>query len=384
MKIGYISPSILPSRFANSIHVVHQSLALQELGHEVELFAVRKVLKDANLVNSIGAFYGVRINGIKLSTIFWPITRLGLPMLAIFGFLSVLFRGQYDLVISRNALASFMFSFFRINFIVVEVHNLEGGMSGWFLKQACLGRNVQVVCISNALKRDLIKSFGKPLRTVEVLHDAAPLRENLTKQGRTNEKQKLKELTGSKMKFSCAYVGHLYRGRGIEVILEIAKELDDINFYIIGGNEDDIKRFSLLSDQKNIFFLGHVRHDSALAMMEAVDLLLMPYQKRVSIGIKGHDTSQWMSPMKMFEYMSAGRAIVASNLPVLKEVLKHEKNAFLVPTKDVNSWIHAIKYLRENPVIRKRIGLNAQLECRSKYTWINRAKSLVELVSNET
>ena len=54
----------------------------------------------------------------------------------------------------------------------------------------------------------------------------------------------------------------------------------------------------------------------------------MPYQRNVGIGTKNSDTSNWMSPMKMFEYMSTGVPIVSSDLPVLKKFL----------------WIHLIVF----------------------------------------
>ena len=80
--------------------------------------------------------------------------------------------------------------------------------------------------------------------------------------------------------------------------------------------------------------------------MSSVDLLLMPYQNKVSIGVRGQDTSRWMSPMKMFEYMAAGQAIVASDLPVLREILVHKHNAILTKADDVIEWETAIKMLR--------------------------------------
>jgi hypothetical protein len=52
-----------------------------------------------------------------------------------------------------------------------------------------------------------------------------------------------------------------------------------------------------------------------------MDALLMPYQKHVSIDLSSVDASKWISPMKMFEYLSSGALIISSNIPVLLEVL---------------------------------------------------------------
>ena len=72
----------------------------------------------------------------------------------------------------------------------------------------------------------------------------------------------------------------------------------------------------------------------------------MPYQRNVSIGIKGSNTADWMSPLKLFEYMSSGVPIISSDLPVLREILEDRRNALLVPPKNFDSWDEALKIIR--------------------------------------
>mgnify|MGYP000391910871 CR=1 FL=1 len=72
--------------------------------------------------------------------------------------------------------------------------------------------------------------------------------------------------------------------------------------------------------------MGYLDQRSIYEKMSMMDVLLMPYQKQVSIGIELVDTSRWMSPMKMFEYMSSSVPIISSNLPVLREVLVAQAN----------------------------------------------------------
>ena len=82
----------------------------------------------------------------------------------------------------------------------------------------------------------------------------------------------------------------------------------------------------------------------------------MPYQTKVSIGSKGHDTGRWMSPMKMFEYMAAGVPIISSDLPVLREILRNEENALLVSPSKHKEWCMALDRLSNDPVLAESIG----------------------------
>lgn len=74
--------------------------------------------------------------------------------------------------------------------------------------------------------------------------------------------------------------------------------------------------------------------------------------------------------MKLFEYMATGRMIIASDLPVLREVL-HDENALLCPPGDVDSWQRALLWSAENGVRRKTLASRARQEV-VKYAWSNR------------
>jgi glycosyltransferase involved in cell wall biosynthesis len=82
-----------------------------------------------------------------------------------------------------------------------------------------------------------------------------------------------------------------------------------------------------------------------------------------------------MSPLKIFEYMASKKAIVASDLPVLREILS-ETNAILVAPDDLEAWKDAIRKLKDN-TLRKKLGSAAHKAFRSKYTWDIRARNVI-------
>ena len=110
--------------------------------------------------------------------------------------------------------------------------------------------------------------------------------------------------------------------------------------------------------------------------MKNYDCLLMPYQESV-ITYGGHNTAKYMSPMKMFEYMAWGVPILASDLPVLREVLS-EKNAFVVDRNKFDAWCDGLKEIVENPRSADARAKSAY-ENVNKYSWEGRAQSIFEL-----
>jgi glycosyltransferase involved in cell wall biosynthesis len=83
--------------------------------------------------------------------------------------------------------------------------------------------------------------------------------------------------------------------------------------------------------------------------------------------------------MKVFEYMASGRAILSSDLSVLREVLSSE-NAVLLPPDDLEAWITAIRELQGDPQWRARLGDRARRDVQ-QYSWETRAQTILAGIS---
>jgi glycosyltransferase involved in cell wall biosynthesis len=85
-----------------------------------------------------------------------------------------------------------------------------------------------------------------------------------------------------------------------------------------------------------------------------------------------------MSPLKIFEYMAAAKPIVCSTLPVLQEILQDGNTAWLCDPDDIAQWQRALQTLRDDPLLRRRLGENAQREFLQRHTWQARARSILD------
>jgi glycosyltransferase involved in cell wall biosynthesis len=80
--------------------------------------------------------------------------------------------------------------------------------------------------------------------------------------------------------------------------------------------------------------------------------------------------------MKLFEYLASGRPILASQLPVLREVL-NDQNAILLPGDDVGAWAAALQSLATDAGARERLGAAARHSAQG-YSWQARAAAILD------
>jgi glycosyltransferase involved in cell wall biosynthesis len=100
-------------------------------------------------------------------------------------------------------------------------------------------------------------------------------------------------------------------------------------------------------------------------------VLLAPYQEQALIA-NGEDIAPWMSPLKLVEYMAAGRAIVASDLPMARELLTDAVDAVLADPSDIGAWASAVRGLVDDPERRDRLGRAAHRTAHGVLDWDSR------------
>ncbi len=179
--------------------------------------------------------------------------------------------------------------------------------------------------------------------------------------------------------FVAGYLGSFYQGKGAEIVIELAKLCPDVSFNIYGGSEGKLKSsFNIGQLPGNLTVGGFVPQADVPQIMASFDIALLPNQEKVIVANGKEDMGNWTSPIKLFEYMASGCAIIASDLPVIREILVDQSNALLVPPANYDAWRDAIKLLQSEPAIRKRLGKQAQKEAKEKYSWQAKAERIIK------
>ena len=388
MKIAIIAPTFVPSRRANTIQVMKMAQALTLFGHTVHLTAPGEPAQPSRggkPESPIGADWPDLKHHYGLTTEF-PITwlaayprRRGYD----YAFRAVRWAKSWraNLLYTRHPQTAALGSLLGQP-TIFEIHDLPHGAAKILLRAFLAGRgNRRLIAVTHALAKDLSTQYA--IRNNLVLSDGVDLARYANLPDPIEARTLLKnnyQLPINNYQLTIGYTGHLYPGRGTNLILALATRLPNFHFLLTGGNPEDVERLqNKISNQQsiinNLTLTGFIPNADLPRYQAACDLFLMPYQRHVAAS-SGGDIAPYLSPMKLFEYLATGRAILSSDLPVFREVLNPE-NAVLLPPDDVDAWVDAIRDLHAYPEKRTALGTRARLDAK-KYTWEARAEKMLE------
>lgn len=375
MRVAFIAASHVPSRTANSIRVMKVCQAFGEIGHQVHLWLPRTHTsfdwaQARNHYGLRGEFPISFVGG-------WPALRRW--DVSLWGARAAMRWGADVYYVWPYQAAAFLSVLGRPT--LLEVHDRPSGIAGPLLFRLFLrgsGRR-RVLPITESLRAALEREYRVTLRPpgTVILPSGVDLEAYAGLPGPAEARARL----GWPEKFTAAYTGHLYPGRGVELLAELARRNPAMSFVWAGGEPRDVEAWAARLVERgvgNVRLLGFVSQAELPLVHAASDALLMPYARKIAVS-SGGDTAAFASPLKTFEYMAAGRAILASDLPVLREVL-HDGNAVLLPAEDVEAWEAALRSIQRDGGRRRALADRARQEA-AAFSWTERARRALEGVT---
>jgi len=254
--------------------------------------------------------------------------------------------------------------------VVWEAHNFPKN-NRFYLKywQRCQ----KIVTITEELKKILVKN-GLPSAKILVAADGVDLEEFAAV---TDSAEKLKIKLGLPLdKKIIMYTGHLYDWKGADILAKAADRLSHNALIVfIGGMTKDIQKFKeKYQASQNLLFLGFQSHEMIPHYLKTADVLVLPNSAKTDIS------NLYTSPLKLFEYLAAGRPMVASDLPSLREVL-NQNNSILVEPDDAEALAAGINFALQNVEFSVKISKQSLIDAQ-KYTWRQRAKNIVDFIDD--
>ncbi len=362
MRIACISASQIPSDTANSIQVMKVCQAFVQLGHELTLLVPgdqKPIISNQQLI----ANYGLE----KLFDIEWlpAHNRRLFPWKAVWraSHLGADLLYAWPLQSATLGLLAGMPS-------MVELHDFPSGRFGplWLRLFLIFPGRKRLLPITGALQRHLHLPAGQTV--------IAPDGVDIERYRDFPEPVSVRHQLNLPEAPTVLCTGHLYAGRGVDLFLRLAVKFPQVNFIWVGGRPADVQAWKeRTANLTNVSFTGFVPNERIPLYQSAADVLLMPYGRSVTTS-SGGNTAEICSPMKMFEYMATGRAILSSDLPVLREVLDETKAVFC-PPEQTEMWESALGGLLSDPQRRQALGQCARAAV-EQYSWVKRAQRSLE------
>ncbi len=221
-------------------------------------------------------------------------------------------------------------------------------------------KRLHIVCISRRLAEMIAEQYGLEVSSIIVEHSGHDLA--------VARDYRASSALGRRLR--ATYVGTIAPGRGAEMVIETAKRHPDVDFTLAGPGEPP---GAAVPD--NVRLMPAVPHSEVRELLLQADVLLMPYTRGAMLEDGFVGTAEYCSPLKMVEYLAAGRAIISSDLPSIAEVMVDESNCLLVDSESADAWSTAMGRLKRDPELRERLALGAA-ESAEEHTDIGRVERM--------
>jgi len=373
LRVAYVGSPELFLRGASPIHVMKMCQAIARLGIEVDL-----ILQSYDSRIDIFKCYGVDPIFKIITTI--PSTNGPLRHF-IHGTYSAFFvwfnKQDYNLVLTRNIIFTYLSTvFFGIPTIYDAHHPLVNRPAKLAFDRFKKSKYLVRFSTNSEGLGKIYAGLGLPEEKLVVAHNGVDLEQFRGVQSKLEARGKL-GLPQSK-RIVC-YSGNIYKGRGIDLLVEVSSRLRDVLFLIVGGLESDIKVYRDMAAQKkleNFRLVGFVSQNVVPLYLFAADALVIPYTSEMTIQ-DGTNATGFTSPLKLFEFMASCRPIVATNLPAVSEILHDNINAVVVEPNSVASLFEGINRVLEDKAFAMKIALQSAADV-GRYTWEERVKKILD------
>lgn len=391
-RLIYLSNNRLPTEKAHGLQIAQMCEALADIGYGVTLVAPRRFnTRELRGVRSLWDHYGVRRNFaftrlpcLDLFPLFpqHPISFVTQTLTYLLAILAWLPFQRADLLYTRDLFIGAALALLRPRTpLIYEVHQVHHSRLGRRL-QGLLARRAHVVTITGHLAQHM-QRLGA--RRVLVAHDGfrAARFADLPSRAEARAACGLPQDA-----FVLGYVGRLHTMgmlKGLDTLVEAialaAKGEASPDLLLVGGPPEGIETVgahwtALGLSPERLHTPGQVPVETVPRYLAAIDVGTLPLPWTEHFAYHA-------SALKLFEYMAAGCAVLASNLPSTAEVVGDGASALLVPPGDVAAWAAAIRRLRDDPALREHLIAQARQEVQH-YAWSVRAERIRAFVEGRT
>ncbi len=383
-RLFYLAPVRMPTEKAHGLQIVQMCEAFALAGYDVTLIVPRRLNTPAlRGVQDIWAHYGVRRNFalvrlpcLDLFRFFpaHPISQLTVIATYLLALLVWLMGRRVDVLYTRDPWVGLAMHLFRPRTpLVYEVHRLSGSRWGQKLQNFVL-RRALVVSITGHMAEQARKCGARHVLTE---HDGYRAERFAEMPSRAEARSALGIAPNA---FVVGYVGRLHTmglSKGVDTLIDgiaqAAQNGVEAELLLVGGPQEGVelarRQWQALGlPAERLHTVGTVPAEDVPRYLAALDVgaMLLPWTEHFAY---------YASALKLFEYLAAGCAVLASDLPSTAEVVRDGETALLVPPGDVAAVAEALHRLYNDPALCQKLAENARALA-PHYTWEARARRI--------
>jgi glycosyltransferase involved in cell wall biosynthesis len=370
------------SRDGQAVHIDEMIDALQELGHEIVIVA-----PNSNVAPSFGGSIGwVDWIRARLPKTLYELLELGYSLLAYRQLAQAIRASKPDVIYERYNLfllagiwAQRRFHLpllLEVNAPLAEERMTHGGLAQPALAQWAqrwVWRNADHVLPVTQVLAGFIERAGVAADRITVIHNGI----NLAHFANTLSASAAKSKLGLDDRFIFGFTGFIRDWHGLDRIVSwIAANRQThpaLHLLIVGDGPARPaleRQAQTLGISDRVSFTGVVARAEIPALVKAFDIALQPA------------VVDYASPLKLFEYLALGCAIVAPRQPNLEEILHDGENALLFDATQPAALETALNRLVTDATLRTRLALGAQQTIRTGgFTWLENARRVTALAA---
>ena len=286
-----------------------------------------------------------------------------------------------DLYYTREITVAYWLARFDLP-TIFEAHAVPQQAHRMLLRQIASRPTLKLIVVLTSFIKERFVRMGIPENKIVVLGDSA----DLSQFANLPSKQECRRLLGLPQdRPIIGYIGRFLTlgvEKGIPELVQALADLPLINgeeplLLCVGGPMDlvpsylDLARF-YGAPESRLRFVDRVPNREVPLWIRSFDIAVAPFPK-------SEHYSYYMSPLKLFEYMAGGVPILTTDLPSIREVLKHRETAWLVQPGNPADLAESIKHLINNSCLKNRLS-SAACKAVSKHTWQQRASTILKQV----
>lgn len=367
MSIIYAFPEPLPLDRARGLQAVSSVAALGRAGVRVELAFVPVAGKDPFAYYGIDRPEFVRLVPISRS-LPWPLSRVHSNRV-FFANLQKHFGAalcRHAVLVRHLKLAALIAERLPQAAMTYEAHEVFGDTSAERRKEDNRALERRVMSAARAV---VANSAATANRLKALYPGPVPL--TVLPNG-VDRPPQLPDKRWADARRHVVYSGSFFPWKGAAELVRAAARLPGYRLTMMGGDETRIAelRREVKAEGAQVAFAGHLPHAQVMSQLAAACIAVLPNRDDTD--------SSFTSPIKLFEYMAAGCAIVASDLPVLREILK-DGDAVWVRPGDAAALAEGIRRLGEDASLAAELGRRVRARS-ADYSWDARAAKLLAVL----